>query len=338
MNCWAPSLPQRARSKAIPAGASDAVSAVPGLAAGLVAVWVCAHRKNREYADGRNDAAEIQANEIRLNMGAPELRDRGPLRLRSCNRPSSPHVYRGPLSPGNIRHFDGNLQDLPDRIRSDLETSPPALDVARCTKAHALRNGQKRPRPALRSSSRVAAACPAKTSIRQKRSRRQGTISADGPHELDCCCAAATRGLSMPTSLAPRGLGVCGEEGGREGGPHRRRVRACHRRALRLLPPTRAEWTVSASHACPAPFSLTPPCGPAAATRLKPCAAVAASPARALRPAQRRAAAGRQGEEGAGKPAAAAPPAPPAAAAAAAPARCACKPDDYIAHRRGAAV
>ena len=217
MNCWAPSLPQRARTKAIPAGASDAVSAVPGLAAGLVAVWVCAHRKNREYADGRNDAAEIQANEIRLNMGAPELRDRGPLRLRSCNRPSSPHVYRGPLSPGNIRHFDGNLQDLPDRIRSDLETSPPALDVARCTKAHALRNGQKRPRPALRGSSRVAAACPAKTSIRQKRSRRQGTISADGPHELDCCCAAATRGLSMPTSLAPRGLGVCGEEGGREG-------------------------------------------------------------------------------------------------------------------------
>lgn len=139
--------------------------------------------------------------------------------------PLSPHVYRGPLFPGNIRHFDSNLQDLPDRTRSDLETSPLALDITRCTKAQALGNGQKRPRPALRGSSRVAVVRPAKASIRQKRSRRQGTISADGPHEFDCCCAAATRGLSMPTSSPRCGLGVCvWGEGGRAPSPSRPRL------------------------------------------------------------------------------------------------------------------
>ena len=73
-----PSLQQRARSKASPAGASDAIPAVPkGLAAGLAAVRAYAYRKNREYADNRSDMAETQANKIRRNMGALELRDRG---------------------------------------------------------------------------------------------------------------------------------------------------------------------------------------------------------------------------------------------------------------------
>lgn len=116
--------------------ASDAISAVPGgLAAGLVAVWVYAYRKNCEYADNRNDMAEIQANEIRRNMGALELRDKGPLRPSPYNRLPSLHVYKGLLSSGNIRYFDSNLQDLLDQIRSDFETSPFALDIARCTKA-----------------------------------------------------------------------------------------------------------------------------------------------------------------------------------------------------------
>ena len=116
--------------------ASDVISAVPGgLAAGLVAIWVYAYRKNCEYADNRNDMAEIQANEIKRNMSALELWDRGLLRLRSYNRLPSLHVYKGLLSSGNIRYFDSNLQDLLDQIRSDFETSPLALDITRCTKA-----------------------------------------------------------------------------------------------------------------------------------------------------------------------------------------------------------
>ena len=115
--------------------------------------------------------------------------------------------------------------------------------------------------------------------------------------------------------------------------------------ALRLLPPTRAEWTVSSAYACPVPFSPAPPSGPAAATRPKPRAAVAAShprapcalrsgarqpagpdcgtaapplppPPRALRPAQRCAAADSVGEKRRGRP-----PPPPAAPAAAPPPR-----------------
>lgn len=210
-------MPQRARSKASPAGACDAISAVSGNpAAGLVTVWVCAHRKSCEYADGRNDAAEIQANEIRRNMGALNCGVGGRFACVPTTTPPSPRVYRA-LSLGNIRHFDGNLQDLPDRTRSDLETSPLALDIARRTKAlerlEMVKNGRDRHFAALPGWRR-----PARRKLRSAKSDRGGKgRSARTARMNSIAVAPLLRGAVHAHFPRPDVGWEC--VGGRKGGP-----------------------------------------------------------------------------------------------------------------------